>query len=65
MLKVGMDADLVVLSQDIFAVPGGQIGRTHALMTLVGGEVVYDAAARNETEPRELRAAAGRAVVPF
>jgi predicted amidohydrolase YtcJ len=65
MLKVGMDADLVVLSQDIFAVPGGQIGRTHALMTLVEGEVVYDAAARNETEPRELRAAAGRAVVPF
>jgi predicted amidohydrolase YtcJ len=57
-LQVGRAADIVVLSQDIFAVPAEQIGETHALMTLVGGQVVFDAAAPNEIEPRALRAPA-------
>jgi predicted amidohydrolase YtcJ len=64
-LGVGKAADLVVLSQDIFAVPAEQIGRTHALMTLVGGQVVFDAAAPNETEPRQLSAPASQAVARF
>jgi predicted amidohydrolase YtcJ len=64
-LGVGKAADLVVVSQDLFAVPAEQIGRTHALMTLVGGRVVFDAAAPNETEPRQLSAPAGEAVARF
>ena len=40
-LEVGKLADLVVLSQDIFSVPGNQIGRTKAEMTMVGGQIVY------------------------
>jgi predicted amidohydrolase YtcJ len=65
MLGVGKAADLVVLSQDIFAVPTEQIGLTHALMTLVGGRVVFDAAAPNETEPRQLRAPASQSFARF
>jgi predicted amidohydrolase YtcJ len=64
MLQVGKAADLVVLSQDIFAVPAEQIGETRALMTLVGGKVVFDATAPNETEPRPLRAPVSQPVTP-
>jgi predicted amidohydrolase YtcJ len=35
-------ADLVVLSQDIFTAQPGDIGKTKALMTMVGGKVVYE-----------------------
>jgi predicted amidohydrolase YtcJ len=41
-LEVGKDADLVVLSQDLFAVPPSDLGKTRALMTMVGGKIVYD-----------------------
>jgi hypothetical protein len=41
-LEAGKDADLVVLSQDIFAAAPADIGKTHALMTMVGGRIVYD-----------------------
>jgi predicted amidohydrolase YtcJ len=41
-LEVGKDADLVVLSQDLFAVAPSDIGKTRALMTMVGGKIVYD-----------------------
>lgn len=57
-LGAGKAADLVVLSQDIFAVVPEQIGGTHALMTVVGGQVVFDATAPNEAEPRPLSAPA-------
>ena len=40
-LVPGKDADLVVLSQDIFAVEPLSIASTHPLMTMVGGRVVY------------------------
>jgi predicted amidohydrolase YtcJ len=40
-LKPGMLADLAVLSQDVFSVPAPQIGRTRALLTMVGGKVVF------------------------
>jgi len=42
-LEVGKLADLVVISQDIFAVPPANIGRTTATLTMVGGKVVFQA----------------------
>ncbi len=42
-LEPGKYADLVVLSQDIFTVAHNQIGRTHPVITMVGGKVVYEA----------------------
>ncbi len=41
-LKPGMLADLAVLSQNIFAVPAAEIGRTHATLTMVGGRIVHE-----------------------
>ncbi len=40
-LEAGKEADLAVLSQDIFAVPHDQIAKTHVVMTMVGGKVVF------------------------
>jgi predicted amidohydrolase YtcJ len=40
-IEVGKLADLAVLSQDILAVPPDAIRDTKALMTVVGGKVVY------------------------
>lgn len=40
-LEVGKAADLVVLSQDLFSVPPESIAATRAVMTMVGGRVVY------------------------
>jgi predicted amidohydrolase YtcJ len=40
-LEVGKEADLVVLSQDLFTVPRELISATRAAMTMVGGQVVY------------------------
>ena len=42
-LEVGKEADLVVLSQDLFTVPRNLIAATRVVMTMVGGEVVYQA----------------------
>ena len=38
----GMLADVAVLSQDIFAVPPDALPETKAVVTIVGGRVVYD-----------------------
>ncbi len=46
-LEAGKLADLAVLSQDIFAVPAETIGKTRVLTTMVGGKIVYTAAAGN------------------
>ena len=43
-IEVGKYADLVVLSQNLFEVPTEQISDTK-IQTILGGEVVYDAAA--------------------
>jgi predicted amidohydrolase YtcJ len=40
-LEPGKYADLVVLSQDIFAAKPLEISNTHATMTMVGGEILY------------------------
>jgi predicted amidohydrolase YtcJ len=44
-LEPGKLADIVVLDQDPFRVPPSQLKDVKALMTIVGGKVVYDAAA--------------------
>jgi predicted amidohydrolase YtcJ len=41
-LEPGKQADLAVLSQDIFAVPPGRIGQTRVLLTISGGKIVFD-----------------------
>ncbi len=40
-LEAGKFADLAVLSQDIFSIRPGQLGKTAVVMTLVGGKIVY------------------------
>ncbi|HMK80868.1 MAG TPA: amidohydrolase [Xanthobacteraceae bacterium] len=40
-IEAGKLADLVVLSQDITTVPAGAIRNTKALLTMVGGKIVY------------------------
>jgi predicted amidohydrolase YtcJ len=42
-LEVGKEADLVVLSQNIFTVPHDTLAATRVIMTMVGGKVVYRA----------------------
>ncbi|MCA8832005.1 amidohydrolase family protein [Hymenobacter sp. BT728] len=42
---MGQLADVVVLSQDIFSVPPPALPRTTSLLTLISGQVVYDAKA--------------------
>lgn len=40
-LEPGKEADLAVLSQDIFSARHEEIGKTRVLMTMVGGKVVF------------------------
>jgi hypothetical protein len=42
-LEPGKLADIAVLSQDIFTVPIPELPKTEAVLTMVGGKVVYDA----------------------
>jgi predicted amidohydrolase YtcJ len=42
-LEVGKEADLVVLSQDIFSVKPEEIGKTKVLTTMAAGRVVFEA----------------------
>ncbi len=40
-IEAGKLADLIILSQDLFKVDPNQIGETKVLMTMAGGEVMY------------------------
>jgi predicted amidohydrolase YtcJ len=40
-IEVGKAADLVVLERDLFEIPAHEIGETAAVMTVVGGKVIY------------------------
>jgi len=40
-LEPGKLADLIVLSQDLFAVRPIEIGKTHVVLTIVGGKIVH------------------------
>ena len=43
-IEVGKAADLVVLEQDLFSTPAQEIGEVKVLLTLLAGEVIYQAA---------------------
>ena len=43
-IEVGKLADLTILSADIMKIPEMEILKTHCVMTVIGGEVVYEAA---------------------
>ena len=43
-LEPGKVADLIILNQDLFHVPANLTGKTRVLLTMVGGNVVYQAA---------------------
>jgi predicted amidohydrolase YtcJ len=58
-IEVGKLADLTVLSADIMKIPEMDILKTHCVMTIIGGEIVYDAsfhAAALETDFNRLPA---------
>jgi predicted amidohydrolase YtcJ len=40
-LEPGKEADLAVLSQDIFSAPSDEIGKTRVVLTMVAGKVVF------------------------
>jgi predicted amidohydrolase YtcJ len=40
-LEPGKEADLAILSQDIFSAPSGEISKTKVAMTMVAGKVVF------------------------
>jgi predicted amidohydrolase YtcJ len=42
-IEVGKLADLTILSGDIMKIPEMDILKTHCLMTMIGGEIVYEA----------------------
>jgi predicted amidohydrolase YtcJ len=42
MLTAGKLADIAVLSQDPFSVPVPDLPKTHSVLTIVGGKVVYE-----------------------
>jgi predicted amidohydrolase YtcJ len=44
-LEPGKLADLALLSQDIFHVPPGNLPKTESVLTMVGGQIAYDAKA--------------------
>ena len=46
-VQVGKFADIIIISQNLFKTAPMQIGNTKVLTTIVGGKVVYDAAAGN------------------
>ena len=43
-IEVGKLADITVLSADIMKIPEIEILKTHCVMTVIGGEIVYEAA---------------------
>lgn len=46
-IEVGKLADFTVLSADIMKIPEMEILKTHCVMTIIGGEIVYEAASQS------------------
>jgi predicted amidohydrolase YtcJ len=46
-IEVGKLADLTVLSADIMKIPEMEILKTHCVLTVIGGEIVYDASSQS------------------
>jgi hypothetical protein len=42
-IEVGKLADFTVLSNDIMKIPESEILKTRCVMTVIGGEIVFDA----------------------
>jgi predicted amidohydrolase YtcJ len=53
-LVPGKLADLAVLSQDIFTVPVGELPKTVSVLTIVGGQAVYDSGVLHWTDSEPL-----------
>ena len=47
-IEVGKLADVIIISQDLFKIAPNQIGKTKAIMTMIGGKVVYQDASWSE-----------------
>ncbi|MGH9673835.1 MAG: amidohydrolase, partial [Bryobacteraceae bacterium] len=63
-LEPGKAADFVVLTQDIMQIPAAQILKAKVALTVLGGEIVYNAmAGRARANPPRLLSPARRAVV--
>jgi hypothetical protein len=43
-IEVGKKADLIVLDQDIFEIDAYDIHKTRVLLTMLDGDIVYEAA---------------------
>lgn len=48
----GVLADIAILSQDVFTVPMNLLPRTTSVLTLVGGQVVYELKTAREPAAR-------------
>jgi predicted amidohydrolase YtcJ len=57
-ITAGMLADLIVLSDDIFAMPAGTLASTSVRVTVFDGKVVFQRTPRSETEPAPAQAPA-------
>jgi predicted amidohydrolase YtcJ len=49
-IEVGKLADFTVLSQDIMKIPEPEILNTHAVMTVIGGEVAFEDRQSNRSD---------------
>lgn len=47
-IDIGMLADFTVLSTDIMKIPEPEILKTHCVMTVIGGEIVYEGGIRQD-----------------
>jgi hypothetical protein len=50
-IEVGKLADVIIISQDLFKIAPSQIGKTKVMMTLVGGNVVFQDPSWVEGQP--------------
>ncbi len=53
-IEVGKLADVIIISQNLFKIAPNQIGKTKVMMTIVGGEVVYQDPAWKDEQPTGL-----------
>lgn len=49
-LEAGKLADLIVVDQDLFKIPASEIDKTHVVLTMVGGKVVYESSETSASE---------------
>lgn len=52
-IEVGKLADLTILSNDIMKIPEPEILKTHCVMTIIGGEIVFNATSTSSQQLQE------------